>query len=473
MKPRTLFDKIWDSHLVVAETEESPAIISIDRHLIHEVTSPQAFEALRERGLTVRRADKTTATMDHSTPTISAYENGKLNVLNSAQQQLNALTNNCEKNGIELFSMGDRRRGIVHVTAPELGLTLPGSTMVCGDSHTSTHGAFGAYAFGIGTTEVQHVLATQCLLQRKPRSMEIVIEGAPQCGVMAKDIILATIAQIGVGGGTGHVVEYRGNAVETMTMEERMTICNMSIEAGARAGMIAPDDTTFAYLRGRDRSPDGSLWDKHLEYWKTLPTDRDAQFDQSVRVDAHALSPMVTWGTTPAMAISIDDRIPEPSDSTDQRALDYMAFSSGMSLEQFPIDLVFIGSCTNARISDLRAAATILNGRKIADNVECLVVPGSEAVKAAAEHEGLDRVFKEAGCSWREPGCSMCLGMNGDIAQRGQYVVSTSNRNFEGRQGNGARTLLASPLTAAASAVRGRVTDPREFVCQPVFANRD
>jgi 3-isopropylmalate/(R)-2-methylmalate dehydratase large subunit len=464
---KTLFDRIWESHVVVQEAG-CPSVLYIDLHLIHEVTSPQAFAGLRARGLRVRRPERTVATMDHSIPT----KPNALQVLDEqARVQLEQLEKNCAEFGIALHKLGSPHQGIVHVMGPELGLTRPGMTVVCGDSHTSTHGAFGALAFGIGTTEVEHVLATQCLLQRKPKTLEVRVDGALPVGVTAKDVILALIARIGVGGGTGHVIEYRGEALRRLDMEGRMTICNMSIEAGARAGMVAPDHVTFEYLAGREHSPKGPAWDAALATWKTLVTDEDAQFDRSVTIDAAALEPMITWGTNPGMGVAISQPVPDPeSASTGEernqidKALRYMDLEPGKPLVGKAIDVVFLGSCTNSRIGDLRAAARVFDGRKVADGVRALVVPGSQEVKRQAEAEGLDRVFKAAGAEWREPGCSMCIAMNGDQLEPGQYAVSTSNRNFEGRQGRGGRTFLASPLTAAAAAVTGRITDVRTLM---------
>jgi 3-isopropylmalate/(R)-2-methylmalate dehydratase large subunit len=464
---KTLFDRIWDAH-VVAHEEGCPSVLYIDLHLVHEVTSPQAFAGLRARGLKVRRPERTVATMDHSIPT----KPGALKVLDeAARAQLAQLEINCREFGVALHGIGSRDQGIVHVMGPELGLTQPGMTVVCGDSHTSTHGAFGALAFGIGTTEVEHVLATQCLLQKKPKTLEVRVDGALPAGVTAKDVILALIARIGVGGGTGHVIEYRGAALRGLDMEGRMTICNMSIEAGARAGMVAPDHVTFEYLAGRKHAPKGAEWERALAQWKTLVTDEDARFDQSVTLDAAALEPMITWGTNPGMGVQISAPVPSPESVASseeraqiQKALDYMALEPGKPLVGKPIDVVFLGSCTNSRISDLRAAARVFDGRKVASGVRALVVPGSQEVKRQAEAEGLDRVFKDAGAEWREPGCSMCIAMNGDQLEPGQYAVSTSNRNFEGRQGRGGRTFLASPLTAAAAAVTGRITDVRTLM---------
>jgi 3-isopropylmalate/(R)-2-methylmalate dehydratase large subunit len=464
--PRTLFEKVWERHLVCAETADAPAVLYIDLHLVHEVTSPQAFAVLRERGLRVRRPDRTLATMDHSTPTLTAQVFGGAPIaLEAARRQVRELEVNCAQFGIELLGLTHRQRGIVHIIGPELGLTQPGRTIVCGDSHTSTHGAFGALAFGIGTTEVAHVLATQCLLQRRPRTLAVNVSGALREGVTAKDLILAVINRLGVSGGTGHVIEYRGEAIRALDMDERMTVCNMSIEAGARAGMVAPDETTFAYLAGSARAPQGAAWERALEEWRELPTDAGARFDREVELDAATVEPMITYGTNPGMVIPIGGAIPErPGDAVFGRALEYMGLTPGEPIRDRKVNVVFIGSCTNARLSDLRSAAQLLRGRRIAPGIRMLVVPGSQQVKRAAEAEGLDRVFLDAGAEWRESGCSMCLGMNGDVVARGEYCVSTSNRNFEGRQGSGARTLLASPLTAAASAVRGRVTDPRELM---------
>jgi 3-isopropylmalate/(R)-2-methylmalate dehydratase large subunit len=461
---RTLFDRIWDDH-VVHQEEGAPAILYVDLHLLHEVTSPQAFAALDARGLRVRRPDRTVATMDHTTPTIRE----KLAVIGSpAREQLEALRASCAKHGVPLYAVGSPDRGIVHVMGPELGLTRPGMTIVCGDSHTSTHGAFGALAFGIGTTEVEHVLATQCLLQRKPKTMRVRVDGALRRGVGAKDVILALIAKIGAGGATGCVLEYAGDAITSLDMEARMTVCNMSIEAGARAGLVAPDDVTFQYLARAEAAPKGSDWDAAVARWRALRSDDDAAFDREVTLDASRLDPMITWGTSPAMAVPIDAPVPAPGDAGDAReraarekALAYMGLEAGAPLVGKSIDVVFVGSCTNGRLSDLRAVARALHGRKVAPNVRMLVVPGSERVKKRAEAEGLDAIVRDAGAEWREPGCSMCIAMNGDELAPGQYAVSTSNRNFEGRQGRGARTFLASPLTAAASAIAGCVADPR------------
>jgi 3-isopropylmalate/(R)-2-methylmalate dehydratase large subunit len=461
---KTLFQKIWDSH-VVAEQPESPAVLYIDLHLVHEVTSPQAFTGLRQRGLKVRRPDKTLATMDHSIPT-TPVDVPIADALAAAQ--IKQMETNAAEFGITLHGMTSPHRGIVHVIGPELGRTQPGMTIVCGDSHTATHGAFGALAFGIGTSEVEHVLATQCLLQKKPKTYEVRVEGKLAEGVSAKDIILALIARIGVGGGTGHVFEYTGEAIRSLSMEQRMTICNMSIEGGARAGMIAPDEVTFEYLKGREFAPQGEEWDKAVAYWKTLPSDEGAVYDKTITINAAELEPMITYGTNPGMGMKITDRVPttesftEPSQKAAfEKALNYMGLQPGQSLLGKKVDVVFIGSCTNSRISDLRLAAAMLKGRKVSESTRVMVVPGSQDVKKQAEQEGLDKIFKEAGAEWREAGCSMCIAMNGDELKPGQYAVSTSNRNFEGRQGKGGRTFLASPITAAATAISGVVTDPR------------
>ncbi|MBC6955310.1 MAG: 3-isopropylmalate dehydratase large subunit [Anaerolineae bacterium] len=472
MAGKTLFEKVWDAHLVRPQSADTPAVLYIDLHLVHEVTSPQAFTLLRERGLKVRRPDKTLATMDHSTPTTPRGPDGIIPVTDSqAAYQLNYLTRNCEEFGIPLFALGTENQGIVHVIGPEQGLTQPGMTIVCGDSHTSTHGAFGALAFGIGTSEVGHVLATQTLLQNKPKTMAIKVDGTLSPGVTAKDIILAIIAKIGVGGGTGHVVEYMGSAIRGLSMEGRMTICNMSIEGGARAGMVAPDETTFNYIEGRPRAPKGADWEAAVAHWRTLPTDDDAVFDATVELDGDALTPMITYGTNPGMGMRITDRVPDPDQLSDvsakvalDKALRYMDLQPGQSLLGKPVNVVFIGSCTNSRITDLREAAKYLQGRKVSENIRVMVVPGSQQVKKQAEAEGLDEVFKAAGAEWREAGCSMCIAMNGDQLAPGEYAVSTSNRNFEGRQGKGGRTFLASPLTAAATAITGVVTDPRTLL---------
>jgi 3-isopropylmalate/(R)-2-methylmalate dehydratase large subunit len=466
MTAQSLFEKVWQRHVVVPETADTPAILYIDLHLTHEVTSPQAFDVLRARKLKVRRLDRTLATMDHSTPTDTAQVFGGLPIkLESAARQVRQLEVNCAEFGVNLIGLQDSRRGIVHIIGPEQGATQPGKTIVCGDSHTSTHGAFGALAFGIGTTEVGYVLATQCLLQRKPKTLEIVVNGRLPAGVSAKDVVLAVIGRIGVNGGTGHVIEFRGSTIAAMSMDERMTVCNMSIEAGARAGMIAPDATTYQYLHGRPFAPTGAGWDQAVADWNTLRSDAGAVFDKSVAFDAGTLEPMITFGTNPGMVTSISGNVPErPGDAVYAKSLAYMGLNAGERLAEKPVQVVFIGSCTNARISDLEAAAAILRGRKIATGVRALIVPGSQQIKLEAEQRGLAKVFTDAGAEWRESGCSMCLGMNGDLVDAGQYCVSTSNRNFEGRQGIGARTLLASPASAAAAAVRGRITDPREFL---------
>ena len=445
MTAKSLFDKVWDAHVVSPESDDRPAIIYIDLHLIHEVTSPQAFDVLREKGLPVRRPGLSLATLDHSIPTVPVASLKDLEIVSepAAAKQVIQMEKNCADFGIELRNFASAERGIVHVIAPELGATQPGKTIVCGDSHTSTHGAFGALAFGIGTTEVGHVLATQCLLQRKPRSLAINLTGSLQQGVSAKDMILKIIGEIGVDGGTGHVIEYAGSAISALSMEERMTICNMSIEAGARAGMIAPDDVTYEYMAGRSM---------------------EARFDRSVTIDVDDLKPMVTFGTNPGMVIPIDQALPKSGDAAFDKALGYMRLEPGKPVLGHAVDVVFIGSCTNGRLSDLESAAALLDGRKVADNVRLLVVPGSAPVKKAAEEKGIDKIVLAAGGEWREPGCSMCIAMNGDKVAPGKLAVSTSNRNFEGRQGTGARTILASPLTAAAAAISGRVTDPRELM---------
>jgi 3-isopropylmalate/(R)-2-methylmalate dehydratase large subunit len=437
-------------------------------HLVHEVTSPQAFAGLRQRGLKVRRPERTVATIDHSIPTqnLASLANDF-----QAAKQVKQMEENALEFGVSLYGLESPHRGIVHVIGPELGLTQPGMTIVCGDSHTSTHGAFGALAFGIGTSEVEHVLATQCLLQKKPRTLEVRVDGRLSAGVSAKDIILALISQIGIGGGTGRVIEYTGTAIRSLSMEERMTICNMSIEAGARAGMVAPDDTTIEYIAGRKFAPQGKAWDSQLARWRSLQTDQGAEFDQTVSLDASALAPMITYGTNPGMGMTITDRVPDPAEVHDasrrsalNKALEYMGLKPRESLLGKPIDVVFIGSCTNSRISDLRLAASIMKGRRIAPNVRTLIVPGSQEVKRQAESEGLHTIFKAAGAEWRESGCSMCIAMNGDELKPGQSALSTSNRNFEGRQGKGGRTFLASPLTAAAAAVTGKITDVRTLM---------
>jgi len=466
MNAKTLFEKVWERHEVVPETPDTPAVLYIDLHLIHEVTSPQAFSLLRSQGLKVRRTDRTLATMDHSTPTDPAEVFGRVPIkVESAARQVKELEKNCREFGVELLGLDSEQRGIVHVIGPELGATQPGKTIVCGDSHTSTHGAFGALAFGIGTTEVGHVLATQCLLQRRPKTLAIEVSGRLNPAVTAKDLILAIIGKIGVGGGTGHVIEYRGSAIEALSMDERMTICNMSIEAGARAGMIAPDETTFAYLKGRRFAPQGAAWDKALADWRTLKTDPGARFDRVVHIDANALEPMISYGTNPSMVVPITGAVPNrPDDAVHAKSLAYMGLNGGERLIGKPIQVVFVGSCTNARLSDLELAAKVFQGRKVARGVRALVVPGSQQIKKEAEARGLAKIFTDAGAEWRESGCSMCIGMNGDLVEKGQYSVSTSNRNFEGRQGTGARTLLASPATAAAAAITGKITDPRDFM---------
>ncbi len=462
--PKTLFDKIWEGH-VVAQESGSPAVLYIDLHLVHEVTSPQAFTGLRARGLKVRRPDRTVATVDHSIPTTDR----SLPIADAqAAAQIAMLSANCAEFGIPLFDVASGRQGVVHVIGPEQGLTQPGMTVVCGDSHTATHGAFGALAFGIGTSEVEHVLASQCLLQYRPKTYEVRVEGTLKPGVGAKDLILALIAEIGVGGGTGSVFEYTGAAIRGLSMEERMTVCNMSIEGGARAGLIAPDDTTFEFLAGRPGVPQGAAWDAAVAAWRQLPSDPGATYDASVTLDADALEPMITYGTNPGMGMPITGRVPDPAGVADavqrrslEKALAYMGLRPGQPLLGHPVDVVFIGSCTNGRLTDLRQAASVLRGRKVNPGTRVLVVPGSQRVKDEAEAEGLHTIFREAGCEWREPGCSMCIAMNGDQLTPGQYAVSTSNRNFEGRQGPGGRTFLASPLTAAASAVAGAVADVR------------
>jgi 3-isopropylmalate/(R)-2-methylmalate dehydratase large subunit len=473
---RTLARKIWDAH-VVRSAEGEPDLLYIDLHLVHEVTSPQAFDGLRMAGRTVRRPDLTVATEDHNVPTTGITGpdtplRGPASPVTDpvSRVQVETLRKNCADFGIRLYPMGDTGQGIVHVIGPQQGLTQPGLTIVCGDSHTSTHGAFGALAFGIGTSEVGHVLATQTLPQARPADMAVNVTGELPYGVAAKDLILAVIAEIGTGGGTGHVIEYRGDAITGLSMEGRMTVCNMSIEAGARAGLIAPDETTFRYLRGRRRAPQGAAWDAALEHWRSLPTDPDAVFDREVTLDAAALTPFVTWGTNPAQAGPLGSVVPDPdampdpaARATAQRALAYMDLAPGTPLTDIAVDTVFVGSCTNGRLEDLRAAAEVLRGRKVASGVRMLVVPGSMAVKAAAEQEGLAEVFTAAGAQWRSAGCSMCLGMNPDTMARGERSASTSNRNFEGRQGDGARTHLVSPQVAAATAVTGRLTAPADL----------
>jgi 3-isopropylmalate/(R)-2-methylmalate dehydratase large subunit len=448
--PQSLFDKIWDAH------EVAESLLYIDLHLVHEVTSPQAFESLRLAGRKLRRPDRTLATADHNVPTDGSTVAAQIQD-HLSRVQVETLERNCREFGVPIYSLGSTHQGIVHVIGPELGVTQPGMTIVCGDSHTSTHGAFGALAFGIGTSEVEHVLATQTLQQRKPKSMRIRYEGALGYGVTAKDLILGTIGRIGVAGGIGHVIEYAGPAIEALSMEGRMTICNMTIEAGGRAGMIAPDDTTFEWVADRPAAPDSVP----LDEWRTLRTDEGAEFDSEVVIDAGELSPQVTWGTTPGMVTDVTSAVPEPRDEGEQRALDYMALAAGTPMQEIKLDRVFIGSCTNSRIGDLREAAEVVRGRRVAATVDAMVVPGSQQVKAQAEAEGLDDVFRSAGFDWRSAGCSMCLGMNPDIAAPGERVASTSNRNFEGRQGRGARSHLVSPKMAAAAAIEGRFVDIR------------
>ena len=466
-KPKTIIEKIWDAHKV-HEQPGTPALLYVDLHLVHEVTSPQAFQGLRERGLKVRRPDLTVATADHSIPTTDR----SLPIVDTiAANQLAQLEKNCRDFGIPCYGIHSEKQGIVHVIGPELGLTQPGMTVVCGDSHTATHGAFGALAFGIGTSEVEHVLVTQCLLQRKSQTFRVSVDGTLSAGVTAKDIILGLIARIGVGGGTGCVLEYSGPAIRALSMEQRMTVCNMSIEGGARAGLIAPDETTFQYIAGRRHAPKGSAWDAAVERWRKLPSDEGAVYDKQITIDADRLEPMITYGTNPGMGIPITASVPDPSSISDplqresvEKALRYMGLEGGKPLLGRAVNVVFIGSCTNSRISDLRTAASLLKGRKVNPKVRVMVVPGSQDVKRQAEAEGLPEIFRAAGCEWREPGCSMCIAMNGDQLQPGEYSVSTSNRNFEGRQGKGGRTFLASPLTAAASAVTGVVTDVRTLL---------
>jgi len=459
---KTLIDKLWHAHEVRAASAEAPAVLYIDLHLVHEVTSPQAFDELRARGLRVRCPARTLATLDHSTPTLPADATGRLPYADAqAARQVAQLERNCADFGLRLHGFGSGTRGVVHVMGPELGATQPGMTIVCGDSHTATHGAFGALAFGIGSTEVGHVLATQCLLLRKPRTLAVNVSGRLQPGVSAKDLILHIIGRLGVDGGTGHAIEYRGEAIRALSMEQRMTLCNMSIEAGARSGLVAPDEVTFAWLRGRPMAPQGEAFDAAVARWRTLVTDEGASFDREIDIDASAVAPTVTWGTNPSQVIAIDRKVPMAADVQARRSLGYMGFTEGAALTGEKVDVVFIGSCTNGRLSDLRDAVAILQGRTIAAHVRMLVVPGSEAVKREAEAEGLDQIFRAAGAEWREPGCSMCIAMNGDRVASGELCVSTSNRNFEGRQGQGARTVLASPATAAACAVAGVIADPR------------
>jgi 3-isopropylmalate/(R)-2-methylmalate dehydratase large subunit len=466
--PKTLFEKVWEQH-IVAEPEGEPTILYIDLHLVHEVTSPQAFEGLRLAGRKLRRPDRHIATVDHNVPTTSAYD--RLHIVDQiSATQVNALRKNCADFGVEFFDVQDSSQGIVHMIGPELGATKPGMTIVCGDSHTSTHGAFGALAFGIGTSEVEHVMATQTLPQAKPKTFRITVDGELPFGVTAKDIILDIIGKIGTDGATGYAVEYAGSAIRALSMEGRMTICNMSIEAGARAGMIAPDETTFAYLKGRRFSPQGAAWDEAVAHWKTLPTDEGVVFDRELHIDAASLAPAVTWGTSPGMTTTIDAKVPTLEDAKSDadrksfaRAYEYMDLKPGTPIEEIKIDTVFLGSCTNGRIEDLRAAAAVVKGHHIATKIRAMVVPGSQHVKKQAEEEGLDTIFKSAGFEWREPGCSMCLGMNPDILQPGERCASTSNRNFEGRQGRGGRTHLVSPEMAAAAAITGHFTDIRKW----------
>jgi 3-isopropylmalate/(R)-2-methylmalate dehydratase large subunit len=468
IKPLTLAEKVWRDHLVAEGSDGTPDLLYVDLHLVHEVTSPQAFDGLRLAGRKVRRPDLTIATEDHNTPTIDI---DKPIADPTSRIQIEALRSNAKEFGIRIHSLGDVEQGIVHVVGPQLGLTMPGITVVCGDSHTSTHGAFGALAMGIGTSEVEHVLATQTLPLKKFKTMAINVEGTLRPGVTSKDIILAVIAKIGTGGGQGYVLEYRGSAIRALSMEARMTICNMSIEAGARAGMVAPDQNTFDYLKGRPHAPQGADWDAALEYWKTLPTDEGAKFDAEVFLDANTLDPFVTWGTNPGQGVSLLDSVPNPDDISDPnekaaalRALEYMDLKPGTKMKDIRVDTVFLGSCTNSRIEDLRAAAAIIQGNKKADGLRFMVVPGSARVRLQAESEGLDKIFKDFGAEWRFAGCSMCLGMNPDQLAAGERAASTSNRNFEGRQGKGARTHLVSPLVAAATAIRGTLSSPADLV---------
>ena len=467
-RPRTLAEKVWDAHVVVPGENGKPDLLYIDLQLLHEVTSPQAFEGLRIENRPLRRLDLTIATEDHNTPTDNIF--GTIADLTS-RTQIETLRRNAKEFGVRIHSLGDKEQGIVHVVGPQLGLTMPGMTIVCGDSHTSTHGAFGALAFGIGTSEVEHVMATQTLPLARFKTMAINVEGTLKPGVTAKDIILAVIAQIGTGGGQGYVLEYRGSAIRSLSMEGRMTMCNMSIEAGARAGMVAPDETTFEYIKGRPHAPKGEEWDKAVEYWKTLPTDEGAVFDREIFINADELEPFVTWGTNPGQGVPLSQSVPSPDDFEDEndkvaatRALEYMGLEAGTPMKEIPVDVVFLGSCTNSRIEDLRAAADIVRGRTIAENVRMMVVPGSQKVRAQAEAEGLDKVFKDFGADWRFAGCSMCLGMNPDQLAPGERCASTSNRNFEGRQGKGGRTHLVSPVVAAATAVRGTLSAPSDVV---------
>mgnify|MGYP001737952796 FL=1 len=467
-RPRTLAEKVWDAHVVVPGENGKPDLLYIDLQLLHEVTSPQAFEGLRIENRPLRRLDLTIATEDHNTPTDNIF--GTIADLTS-RTQIETLRRNAKEFGVRIHSLGDKEQGIVHVVGPQLGLTMPGMTIVCGDSHTSTHGAFGALAFGIGTSEVEHVMATQTLPLARFKTMAINVEGTLKPGVTAKDIILAVIAQIGTGGGQGYVLEYRGSAIRSLSMEGRMTMCNMSIEAGARAGMVAPDETTFEYIKGRPHAPKGEEWDKAVEYWKTLPTDEGAVFDKEIFINADELEPFVTWGTNPGQGVPLSQSVPSPDDFEDEndkvaatRALEYMDLEAGTPMKEIPVDVVFLGSCTNSRIEDLRAAADIVRGRTIAENVRMMVVPGSQKVRAQAEEEGLDKVFKDFGADWRFAGCSMCLGMNPDQLAPGERCASTSNRNFEGRQGKGGRTHLVSPVVAAATAVRGTLSAPSDVL---------
>ena len=466
MGGKSLFEKVWDDHVVVPETEDTPAVFYIDLHIVHEVTTPQAFNMLRESGLPVRRPDLVLATMDHSTPTVPVSDLGAgLDAVSDPEpaEQIRAMVKNCEEFGIKLHGFGSNQRGIVHVIGPEIGATQPGKTIVCGDSHSSTHGAFGAMGFGIGTTEVLHVLTTQCLLQRKPKGMAVNVTGELKPGVSAKDIILALIGKMGVDGGTGHVIEYRGETIRRLNMEERLTICNMTIEGGARAGMIAPDETTFEFLKGRPQAPQGADWDAAIERWRKLCSDDDAVFDKEISLDVSDLEPQVTYGTNPGMVIPISKNVPrDTGDASFRKAIEYMQVEADKPMLGTRVDVVFVGSCTNSRLTDLRSVARILEGKRVADGVRMLVVPGSQAIKNRAEEEGLEKIFTAAGAEWREAGCSMCLGMNSDKLGKGELCVSTSNRNFEGRQGPGGRTVLASPETAAASAIAGVIADPRE-----------
>lgn len=467
-RPRTLAEKVWDAHVVVPGENGKPDLLYIDLQLLHEVTSPQAFEGLRIEHRPLRRLDLTIATEDHNTPTDNIF--GTIADLTS-RTQIETLRRNAKEFGVRIHSLGDKEQGIVHVVGPQLGLTMPGMTIVCGDSHTSTHGAFGALAFGIGTSEVEHVMATQTLPLARFKTMAINVEGTLKPGVTAKDIILAVIAQIGTGGGQGYVLEYRGSAIRALSMEGRMTMCNMSIEAGARAGMVAPDETTFEYIKGRPHAPKGEEWGKAVEYWKTLPTDEGAVFDKEIFINADELEPFVTWGTNPGQGVPLSQSVPFPDDFEDEndkvaatRALEYMGLEAGTPMKEIPVDVVFLGSCTNSRIEDLRAAADIVRGRTIAENVRMMVVPGSQKVRAQAEEEGLDKIFKDFGADWRFAGCSMCLGMNPDQLAPGERCASTSNRNFEGRQGKGGRTHLVSPVVAAATAVRGTLSAPSDVL---------